>query len=150
MKQSKAFLSGLHQVIPQAWLKLFDENELLLLICGTETQLNVDDMAAHVVYEGGYNAQSPTIQLFWQVIKSMTPQEQKQLLKFITSSSRPPLLGFKYLHPPICIRKSNDTQRLPSSSTCINLLKLPAYTTKQVLKQKLMTAIQEAQTFELT
>jgi ubiquitin-protein ligase E3 C len=34
---------------------------------------------------------------------------------------------------------------LPSAATCMNLLRLPRYSTKQKLKEKLLYAIQQAQ-----
>jgi ubiquitin-protein ligase E3 C len=43
------------------------------------------------------------------------------------------------------------TDRLPTASTCMNLLKLPPYTSMSVLKQKLLIAIEQGNTgFELT
>ncbi|KAL1929562.1 hypothetical protein VTP01DRAFT_1700 [Rhizomucor pusillus] len=42
------------------------------------------------------------------------------------------------------------TGRLPTSSTCFNLLKLPAYTKKSILKEKLRYAIHSNSGFELS
>lgn len=55
---------------------------------------------------------------------------------FVTSCSRQPLLGFGHLKPPLCVQKvplrDGEGDRLPSSATCMNLLKLPAYTSYEV------------------
>ena len=40
--------------------------------------------------------------------------------------------------------------RLPTSSTCMNLLKLPKYTSKKMLREKLLYAIEAAAGFELS
>jgi ubiquitin-protein ligase E3 C len=82
----------------------------------------------------------------------MNNDELKSLLKFITSSSRAPLLGFKDLNPLICIKKTTDNEldRLPTSSTCINLLKLTDYQSKSVLRKKLFQAMEQGTTFELS
>ena len=40
--------------------------------------------------------------------------------------------------------------RLPSASTCFNLLKLPSYPKKSILKEKLKYAIQANCGFELS
>lgn len=37
----------------------------------------------------------PTIQMFWRVIEKFNDVQKRLLLKFVTSCSRPPLLGFK-------------------------------------------------------
>lgn len=44
---------------------------------------------------GGYTATHPVIQTFWEVVEGFTEEEKRKLLKFVTSCSRPPLLGFK-------------------------------------------------------
>lgn len=44
---------------------------------------------------GGYTADHPVIKIFWRVVESFTDEEKRKLLKFVTSCSRPPLLGFK-------------------------------------------------------
>lgn len=132
-------------------------------------------------------------------------------LQFVTSCSRPPLLGFAYLKPPFSIRcvevsddqvvmskegesalfrlfcvgfagpllwcawtndpssfqdtgdtlgsvlrgfftirKKEPGGRLPTSSTCFNLLKLPNYSKKSILRDKLRYAISMNTGFELS
>jgi len=44
---------------------------------------------------GGYTSDHRVIVMFWRVIDSFTDVQRRQLLKFVTSCSRPPLLGFK-------------------------------------------------------
>ncbi|KAG2382369.1 hypothetical protein C9374_005571 [Naegleria lovaniensis] len=150
--QSESFMKGLNDIIPASWLALFDENELIDIISGSDSPIDIDDMYANTEYGPGYDQEHPTIQLFWDIVfNDLTPQQHVLLLKFISSISRPPLLGFKDLHPKICIHKVADTSRLPTSSTCYSLLKLPAYTSRQQLKEKLIQAIEQGtQTFGLT
>ena len=53
---------------------------------------------------------------------------QADFLKFVTSCSRQPLLGFEFLVPPLCIQKvplDAEGHKLPTSATCMNLFKLP-------------------------
>lgn len=121
------------------------------------------------------------------------------VVQFVTSCSRPPLLGFAYLKPPFsircvevsddqvqfcclhlrfsfrtlfndsfyCLQDTGDTLgsvlrgfftirkkepggRLPTSSTCFNLLKLPNYSKKSILRDKLRYAISMNTGFELS
>ena len=45
---------------------------------------------------------------FMQALEGFTPDQQKIFLRFVTACSRPPLLGFKYLDPALCVQvKSN-------------------------------------------
>lgn len=46
--------------------------------------------------------------------------------------------------------KSAHKDRLPTSSTCFNLLKLPDYNKKSILKEKLLFAITANAGFELS
>jgi ubiquitin-protein ligase E3 C len=117
-------------------------------------------------YSGGYHPSQPIIHWLWEVVDEMTPDQQRKFLRFMTSCSRQPLLGFSSLVPAPCIQQTrlreddrgNDVSdemavgniRLPTSSTCMNLLKLPKYTTKGMLKEKLMYAIDSAAGFELS
>ena len=39
-----------------------------------------------------------------QALQDFTPEQQKAFLRFVTSCSRPPLLGFQYLDPKLCIQ----------------------------------------------
>ena len=55
------------------------------------------------------------------------------------------------LDPPFCIQNSGaDTERLPTASTCMNLLKLPNFPDKATLKTKLLYAIESDAGFELS
>ena len=91
-----------------------------------------------------------------QVVESFTPEQQQQLLKFITACSRPPLLGFNYLEPPLCIQMAGSVldsragDRLPTSATCMNLLKLPPYQSVQQMREKLLYATKNAGGFDLS
>eukprot|EP00594_Rhizosolenia_setigera_P012127 CAMPEP_0178979608 /NCGR_PEP_ID=MMETSP0789-20121207/25946_1 /TAXON_ID=3005 /ORGANISM="Rhizosolenia setigera, Strain CCMP 1694" /LENGTH=564 /DNA_ID=CAMNT_0020669751 /DNA_START=174 /DNA_END=1863 /DNA_ORIENTATION=- len=149
--QTKEFLRGFRDLIPGPWVKLFSAYELQKLVSGDDTiqGINVRAMKAVVVYAGGYHQSQPIIQWFWEILEyEFTPQQQRMFLKFMTSCSRQPLLGFSALVPVPCIRQvrvsdSNDDGeiKLPTSSTCMNLLKLPKYETKAMLKQKLLYAV---------
>jgi ubiquitin-protein ligase E3 C len=53
------------------------------------------------------------------------------------------------LYPEFCIQSAgSEIDRLPTSNTCINLLKLPEYNDENMLKEKLLYAIQAAAGFE--
>lgn len=125
----------------------------------------------------GYSEDHNTIRLFWQVVEDFDDDQRRLLLKFVTSCSRQPLFGFKVresihdptflrwnttydcshfaacqqeLEPPFCIQKAGSTDRLPTASTCMNLLKMPAFEDYETLKVRLLYAIQADAGFELS
>ena len=54
------------------------------------------------------------------------------------------------LDPPFAIQNVGPEQRLPTASTCMNLLKLPNFPDKATLKTKLLYAIESDAGFELS
>jgi ubiquitin-protein ligase E3 C len=114
----------------------------------------VEDMKRSMQYAGGYHPSQQIIIWFWEVLAEMSPEQQRKFLKFMTSCSRQPLLGFQALTPLPCIQQihldDSNRERLPTSSTCMNLLKLPKYDTKETLRAKLLYAVEAGAGFELT
>lgn len=148
--QTKYFLSGLYEIISSNWLSMFDSYELQMLISGGESDVNIQDWKQNVEY-GGYFDDDITIIYFWEVICEMSAEERFKLLKFVTSVSRAPLLGFSSLYPKFGIRNAGRyLDRLPTASTCVNLLKLPDYQDKEVMRSKLLYAINTEARFELS
>ena len=43
-----------------------------------------------------------------------------------------------------------DDEKLPSASTCFNILKLPTYSSTKVMKEKLLFAISEGKGFMMS
>ncbi|KAI9355105.1 hypothetical protein DFJ73DRAFT_826193 [Zopfochytrium polystomum] len=149
--QSAAFFSGLKDLIDPRWLRIFNQQELQMLLGGENTPIDIADLKRNVVYGGDFHEQHPTMRNFWEVVEEMSEENRRLLVKFVTSCARPPLMGFSELRPNFCIRQSVEAEdRLPTASTCVNLLKLPAYRDKETLKQKLNYAITYGAGFELS
>ncbi|KAL7144289.1 hypothetical protein ABFS83_07G002000 [Erythranthe nasuta] len=154
--QSSHFLKGFQQLIPRDWIDMFNEHELQLLISGSVDGFELEDLRAHTNYSGGYHEDHYVIQMFWEVIRSLSLVNQRKFLKFVTGCSRGPLLGFKYLEPAFCIQRTAGNaseellDRLPTSATCMNLLKLPPYKSKQHMGDKLLYAINSDAGFDLS
>ncbi|XP_032160156.1 ubiquitin-protein ligase E3C isoform X6 [Mustela erminea] len=146
-----AFRQGLANVVNLEWLRMFDQQEIQVLISGAQVPISLDDLKSFTNYSGGYSADHPVIRVFWRVVEGFTDEEKRKLLKFVTSCSRPPLLGFKELYPAFCIHNGgSDLERLPTASTCMNLLKLPEFHDESLLRSKLLYAIECAAGFELS
>ena len=129
---------------------MFDASELQMLISGGENDVNIQDWKENVEY-GGYFDDDTTVVYFWEVISEMSPEERFKLIKFVTSVSRAPLLGFGSLNPKFGIRNAGRSiDRLPTASTCVNLLKLPDYQDKELVRSKLLYAINTEARFDLS
>lgn len=149
-KQCAAFVMGFREVISPRWLSLFDARELNILIAGDIVNVDIDDMEAHTLYSD-YTTSDKTIRDFWRVMRELSADDIQLFLKFVTSCPRPPMLGFKHLHPPFRIATAEaDLDRLPSASTCFNMLKLPPYNSYELLKQKLLFALRNMPGFGMS
>ncbi|KIJ54357.1 hypothetical protein M422DRAFT_25280 [Sphaerobolus stellatus SS14] len=150
-KQSDAFFEGLSDIINPRWLRMFNQQEVQILVGGINAPIDIDDLQQNCNYGGLYDENHDTIRLFWKVVRSFDQEQRRGLVRFVTSCSRPPLLGFKELYPKFSIRdSSSDEQRLPTSSTCVNLLKLPRYQTERTMREKLLQAIYSGAGFDLS
>ncbi|MCJ1472096.1 hypothetical protein MMC13_000743 [Lambiella insularis] len=154
--QTSAFLRGLGAMIQPSWLSMFNQSELQTLIGGDSSEIDVSDLRRNTLYGGVYvlgddNEEHPTVQMFWEVLKGFSDADRRKVLKYVTSTPRAPLLGFGQLNPRFSIRDSGaDQTRLPSSSTCVNLLKLPIYSDMNTLRAKLQYAIDAGAGFNLS
>ncbi|CAG8956396.1 hypothetical protein HYFRA_00003779 [Hymenoscyphus fraxineus] len=155
-QQTQAFLKGLGEIIKPYWLSMFNQSELQTLVGGDSSEIDVEDLRANTHYGGVYQIgddglEHTTIAMFWQVMKNFDDGDRRKVLKYVTSTPRAPLLGFSQLNPKFSIRDAgSDETRLPSTSTCVNLLKLPMYTSIGVLKQKLLYAVNSGAGFDLS
>ncbi|KAH6647427.1 hypothetical protein BKA67DRAFT_577433 [Truncatella angustata] len=155
-QQTKAFLRGLGSIIEPSWLSMFNQSELQRLVGGDSSEIDVEDLRNNTIYSGLYvigddGLEHPTIQMFWKVMHELKDEERREVLKYVTSTPRAPLLGFSQLSPRFSIRDGGtDEERLPSTSTCVNLLKLPRYSSAAVLKSKLLYAVQSGAGFDLS
>ncbi|EGN93917.1 hypothetical protein SERLA73DRAFT_189041 [Serpula lacrymans var. lacrymans S7.3] len=150
-QQSDAFFEGLSEMIDPKWLRMFNQQGLQILLGGVDSPIDLDDLRENTSYGGLFDDKDATIEIFWKVVNSFDQEQRRAFLRFVTSCSRPPLLGFKELAPNFAIRDSgSDEKRLPTSSTCVNLLKLPRYQSEAVLRQKLLQAITSGAGFDLS
>ncbi|XP_076322509.1 E3 ubiquitin-protein ligase Nedd-4-like isoform X2 [Tachypleus tridentatus] len=149
--QMNAFLEGFNEIIPLSLMKLFDEHELELLMCGIG-KIDVKDWKQNTVYKGGYQPNDIVIQWFWRVVLSFNNEIRARLLQFVTGTSRVPMNGFKELYgsngPQLfTIEKWGNTDNLPRSHTCFNRLDLPPYKSYHDLRDKMMQAIEGSNSF---
>lgn len=148
-RQVDAFKSGFDQVFPIRHLQLFTEDELELLLCGERELWDSNALVDHIKFDHGYTASSPPILNFLQIIREFNYEQQRSFLRFVTGAPRLPSGGLASLNPKLTIVRKHcskwvDTD-LPSVMTCANYLKLPPYSSKERMKEKLLYAITEGQ-----
>lgn len=150
--QAAAFFAGLRDVVPAELCALFDAAEWQVVISGADARVDVADLRRHTQYAGGFFAADPTVLRFWSVVEGdLSDEERALLLRFVTACPRAPPLGFAALTPAFTLQRADGgDQRLPTASTCFNVLKLPPYSSRQILRDKLRAAITANANFDLS
>uniref|UniRef100_A0A8C3AXN3 HECT-type E3 ubiquitin transferase n=1 Tax=Cyclopterus lumpus TaxID=8103 RepID=A0A8C3AXN3_CYCLU len=151
-KQMTAFKEGFFELIPQDVIKIFDENELELLMCGLG-DVDVNDWRENTKYKNSYCSNHAVIQWFWKTVLLMDAEKRIRLLQFVTGTSRVPMNGFAELYgsngPQLfTIEQWGTREKLPRAHTCFNRLDLPPYESFEELREKLHIAIENAQGFD--
>ncbi|XP_008805036.2 E3 ubiquitin-protein ligase UPL4-like [Phoenix dactylifera] len=148
-RQVEAFKSGFNEVFRLKTLQIFTEDELELLICGERDTWDFIELVDHIKFDHGYTASSPPVVNLLEIIQEFECYRRRAFLQFVTGAPRLPPGGLAALNPKLTVvRKhcSNDADMdLPSVMTCANYLKLPPYSSKERMRQRLLYAITEGQ-----
>jgi E3 ubiquitin-protein ligase TRIP12 len=176
-RQVAAFKAGFSSVFPYEALCAFTADELVMLFGKSDEDWSYDSIT-HVKHanvalvdcikaDHGFNIDSKSIRNLLEILSTLNLNDRRVFLQFLTGSpklpiggtptSQPSNIGFKKLLPPFTVVcKPNEPplmadDYLPSVMTCANYLKLPDYTTKEVMRQKVFTAMTEgSQSFHLS
>ncbi|VDI02211.1 E3 ubiquitin-protein ligase HECTD2 [Mytilus galloprovincialis] len=119
--------------------------EVEMLVCGNPN-LDMKELKKVTVYDG-YSSNDPAIKNFWDILFSFPLDLQKKFLLFTTGSDRIPIGGMSEMQ--FKISRVSGSDLLPMAHTCFNQLVLPGYKSKKSLRQKLLTAIENAEGFGL-
>ncbi|KAJ1942271.1 Ubiquitin fusion degradation protein 4 [Linderina pennispora] len=89
--------------------------------------------------------------MFLDFMESLDPSGRRRFLRFVTGSPQLPFGGFRALHPPLTlVHKPHEApltpdDYLPSVMTCANYIKLPNYSTPEILAERWSRAVTEGQ-----
>ena len=142
--QLAAFLEGLHTLVPDSLLSLWDESELELLLCGVREYSLADLQAAHTIVGLPVGRFGLVLGWLWQVLSHLGPEDWARFVRFCTGSSLLPPGGWAELKPHLQISWSGaERGSLPSSHTCFNMIVLPDVQDYHQLERVLLLAVRE-------
>ncbi|XP_022162661.1 E3 ubiquitin-protein ligase UBR5 isoform X3 [Myzus persicae] len=146
--QQKAFFalrSGVFDVIPESSLDGLTAEDLRLLLNGVG-DINVPLLISYTSFndESGLATSDRQIKFkrwLWSIVDKMTPSERQDLVYFWTGSPALPASeeGFQPM-PSVTMRPADDSH-LPTANTCISRLYIPLYSSRTILRHKLLIAI---------
>lgn len=144
------------------------------LQCTNEGAWEVQNLLDAWKPDHGFTLESKAIRNLAEILSTYTKEEQRLFLQFVSGSPRLPVggnihhsfvnilfcrahtrfystVGFKSLSPPLTVvRKTLEPNQspddfLPSVMTCVNYLKLPDYSSIEIMREKLSVAVREGQ-----
>jgi E3 ubiquitin-protein ligase TRIP12 len=150
VEPANVFREAFNTIIPLSAFKIFTANEVLRLINGDaggqvwEAKSIMRDIRA----DHGYTKDNTQIHWLAEVFSELSLNERGRLVQFLTGAPQLPSGGWGRLRPAltvVCRTSPDPDNNLPTVMTCANYLKLPRYSSKEILKSKLMLAIREGQ-----
>ena len=129
----EAIIAGMEGVIQMQVVHLFSWSQLEVLVGGNPV-FDID------VWKANTESSIPprNLEMFWNVIESLTPKEQEGFVRFAWGRSRlPPAKEFTVKMKLV----SRGTEKLPVAHTCFFSIELPNYKTEEEMRHGLLTAI---------
>jgi E3 ubiquitin-protein ligase HERC2 len=111
--------------------------------------VNIDILMEMTNYEG-IDSTANHVKWFWEVLREVTPKDRQLFLRFVWGRSRLPQgKNFKRFKLTALNKGGNEDGYLPVSHTCFFQLDLPTYSSKDVVREKLLYAITHCQAIDL-
>uniref|UniRef100_A0A1Y1MXK0 HECT domain-containing protein n=2 Tax=Photinus pyralis TaxID=7054 RepID=A0A1Y1MXK0_PHOPY len=135
---------GVFDVLPEGSLDGLTAEDLRLLLNGVG-DINVCVLISYTSFNDESGESNERLVKFkrwlWSIVEKMTHLERQDLVYFWTGSPALPASedGFQPM-PSVTIRPADDAH-LPTANTCISRLYIPLYSSRAVLRQKLLLAI---------
>ncbi|XP_055677423.1 E3 ubiquitin-protein ligase hyd isoform X6 [Lutzomyia longipalpis] len=143
-KALDAMRHGVYDVLPEYAFDRLTAEDLRLLLNGVG-DIHVGTLISYTNFNDESNENSDKLLKFkrwlWSIVEKMSPLEKQDLVYFWTGSPALPASeeGFQPM-PSVNIRPADDTH-LPTANTCISRLYIPLYSSKAILRHKLLLAI---------
>ncbi|KAA0167397.1 hypothetical protein FNF31_00838 [Cafeteria roenbergensis] len=144
--------AGLCSMVPARVLPMLGGRDLRTFVCGSDV-VDVAVLKAHTVYQPPYDASHKTVKFFWEVMDELSNRERQQVIRYAWGRSRLPTgedawrtshgssLAFRFL--PFAGRSGSPDDSLIEAHTCFFQLNCPAYTSKEIMRKKLLLSVTE-------
>ncbi|KAK4050250.1 Ubiquitin fusion degradation protein 4 [Microbotryomycetes sp. JL201] len=145
-KPLQEFKSGFSNVFSVRDMQSFTPAELVMLTSALDEDWTVECLTNSTKADHGFTMDSRPVKDLLSIMSEFSMSERREFLSFTTGSPRLPIGGFAALTPPLTIvRKDGGDGSLFSTMTCANFLKLPNYSSREVVKERVLFAIREGQ-----
>lgn len=145
----RAFRAGFNTIFPVSAMASFTAEELVMLFGNTDEDWSESTLLSAIKPDHGYSSESSTFHDLISIMSSYTLSERREFLQWLTGSPKLPIGGFSGLQPQLTVVKRPHEQPLKpddylaSNMSCANFLKLPEYSTREVMRSRLHKAVTE-------
>lgn len=144
--QYEAFARGFRACLHAKSLTLLTPSLLQSMVEGVQ-DIDVSELRRYTRYVG-WDSSHRTVRDFWSIVKRYNDDMKRRLLEFVTASDRVPVGGVRNLQ--FVVQKNGEEDEgghLPTAYTCYGTLLLPEYKDKEVLRERLAMALNNAKGF---
>ncbi|OLN85336.1 Ubiquitin-protein ligase E3A [Colletotrichum chlorophyti] len=145
--QYEAFERGFRTCLHPKALQLLTPSLLQSVVEGVQ-EIDISELRRYTRYVG-WDASHRSVRDFWSIVKRYDETMKRKLLEFVTASDRVPVGGMKNLQ--FVVQRNGEEEgedgHLPTAYTCYGTLLLPEYKDKDVLRERLSMALENAQGF---
>jgi len=140
---------GLQTVVPLDLLGIMAWEDLEYRVCG-DPEISLEFLRANTNYTGGLSEADPHIRCFWSTLESFTAEELQAFVKFACNQERipsacppdspaPPPFPMKIA--PADRSGGSPDGRYIRAETCMFMIKLPQYSSQELMTERLLFAI---------
>jgi len=145
-RQVLAMKRGFSKILSPSFLTAYQPDELVSVLCGEQSpQWTREDIINHTEVKLGFTKQSSGFLKLVNVLCDLNAEQRKKFLQFTTGCSSLPPGGLCNLNPPLTVVRKVEAGdgSFPSVNTCVHYLKLPDYSSEEILKSRLLDATLE-------
>ena len=143
-------LAGVATLVPLLFIQnTFNAEDAEIQFCG-QSFVDLKFLKSHTIYQVGILEDDPHVVHFWSALESFSQAELGKFIKFACNQDRIPMKGpdessqippYPMKLAPPDNKDGDPDQKFIRVETCMFMIKLPRYTTLQIMKEKLLYAI---------
>lgn len=110
--------------------------------------MDVELLKKHTKYSGGLNEESRRIKFFWDIMRELPEIDRLKIIRFCWGQERLPINSeefernnIRFMIKPMVASNRNQDQSLPKADTCFFNIELPDYSSKTIMKEKILLAV---------
>lgn len=145
--QVAAIKEGMSWIVPMPLLSLMTAHYLELLVCG-RPDIDVNVLKKVVRYRE-ISESDVLVSWLWSILESFTAEERVLFIRFVSGRSRLPANLSDLTQRFQVMRVERQPNGLPTAQTCFFQLRLPPYTSKEVMRDRLRYAITNCRTIDM-